>query len=72
MGRKAKERLNLRTIVNVILQEEVLAREKLYEYIIDRCSQSISCVQKGVFGAHMEVSLLNDGPFTIVLDSAEL
>lgn len=34
MGRKAKERLNLRTIVNVILQEEVLAREKLYEYII--------------------------------------
>lgn len=45
---------------------------ELYEYIIDRCSQSISCVQKGVFGAHMEVSLLNDGPFTIVLDSAEL
>jgi len=45
---------------------------ELYEYIIDLCSQNISTVQKGVFGAHMKVELLNDGPFTIVLDSAEL
>jgi len=44
----------------------------LYEYIIDQCSQNISVVEKGIFGAHMEVSLLNDGPFTIVLDSEEL
>ena len=44
----------------------------LYEYIIDQCSQNISVVQKGVFGAHMDVSLLNDGPFTIVLDSEDL
>ena len=44
----------------------------LYEYIIAECRKSIPNVQKGVFGAHMEVSLINDGPFTIVLDSAEI
>ena len=46
--------------------------KELYEYIIDCCSQNIPRVEKGIFGAHMEVSLLNDGPFTIVLDSEEL
>ena len=45
---------------------------ELYEYIIAECGKSIDNVQKGVFGAHMEVSLMNDGPFTIVLDSAEI
>ena len=45
---------------------------ELYEYIIAECGKSIDNVQKGVFGAHMEVSLVNDGPFTIVLDSAEI
>ena len=44
----------------------------LYEYIIAECGKLISNVQKGVFGAHMEASLINDGPFTIVLDSAEI
>ncbi len=44
----------------------------LYEYIIDRCKESISIVEKGVFGADMKVELLNDGPFTIILDSDEL
>lgn len=45
---------------------------ELYEYIVKRCRESISIVEKGVFGAHMDVSLLNDGPFTILLDSEEL
>ena len=45
---------------------------ELYEYIIAECGKSIDNVQKGVFGAHMDVSLVNDGPFTIVLDSAEI
>ena len=45
---------------------------ELYEYIVAECGKSIDNVQKGVFGAHMEVSLMNDGPFTIVLDSAEI
>lgn len=44
----------------------------LYEYIIERCKKSVPVVEKGSFGAHMEVNLLNDGPFTIVLDSEKL
>ena len=44
----------------------------LYEYIIDRCRQSVPVVEKGSFGAHMQVELVNDGPFTIVLDSDRL
>ena len=44
----------------------------LYEYIIDRCRKSVPVVEKGSFGAHMEVELINDGPFTIVLDSDRL
>ncbi len=42
----------------------------LYEYIIDRCRRSVPQVETGVFGEHMDVELLNDGPFTVVLDSA--
>lgn len=45
---------------------------KLYEYIIQKCKESISSVQTGEFGADMKVSLVNDGPFTIILDSETL
>ena len=45
---------------------------KLYEYIIDLCQKQISDVQTGSFGADMKIKLLNDGPFTIILDSKEL
>ena len=41
----------------------------LYEYILDKCREQISNVQKGEFGADMKVSLVNEGPFTIILDS---
>lgn len=46
----------------------------LYEHIISRCKGFLGedKVGTGVFGADMKVSLVNDGPFTIVLDSAEL
>ena len=44
----------------------------LYEYIIDECKKSGKTVEKGIFGADMKVELLNDGPFTIVLDSAQI
>ena len=44
----------------------------LYEYIIERCKERVNVVERGEFGADMEVSLLNDGPFTIVLDSSEI
>ena len=42
--------------------------ESLYEYIIDQCRQTVPVVETGVFGAEMEVSLVNDGPFTVILD----
>ena len=44
----------------------------LYEYIIKTCKESVELVETGRFGADMKVSLLNDGPFTIVLDSEKL
>jgi D-tyrosyl-tRNA(Tyr) deacylase len=44
----------------------------LYEYIIERCKERVNVVERGEFGADMRVSLLNDGPFTIVLDSSEI
>jgi len=44
----------------------------LYEYIIEKCKEHVSDVQTGSFGADMKISLMNDGPFTIILDSKEL
>jgi len=46
--------------------------EQLYRYIITRCRQEIETVEEGSFGADMQVSLVNDGPFTVLLDSEEL
>ncbi|MCR4586161.1 MAG: D-tyrosyl-tRNA(Tyr) deacylase [Lachnospiraceae bacterium] len=45
---------------------------ELYEYIIEECRKTVPDVQTGEFGADMAVSLINDGPFTIILDSEEL
>ena len=45
---------------------------ELYEYIIAQCKKAVPNVGRGEFGADMKVSLINDGPFTIVLDSATL
>ena len=44
----------------------------LYEYIIEKCRERVPVVEKGSFGAYMQVALVNDGPFTIVLDSEKL
>ena len=41
----------------------------LYEYVIESCKKEGYPVQTGEFGADMKVELLNDGPFTIVLDN---
>ncbi len=46
--------------------------ESLYQYIISECQSLIPVVETGFFGAYMKVSLLNDGPFTILLDSEEI
>ncbi len=45
---------------------------ELYEYVLERCREMFKNTQCGEFGADMKVSLVNDGPFTIVLDSKEI
>lgn len=42
---------------------------ELFDYIVERCRQSVPVVQTGIFGADMKVSLENDGPFTIILEN---
>ena len=44
----------------------------LYEYIIAECKKQIPVVETGSFGADMKVELLNDGPFTLMLESEQL
>ncbi|MCI8301093.1 MAG: D-tyrosyl-tRNA(Tyr) deacylase [Lachnospiraceae bacterium] len=44
----------------------------MYEYIISECQKQVPVVQTGSFGADMKISLVNDGPFTIMLDSDEI
>ena len=44
----------------------------LYEYVIEQCAPQVKKVAHGEFGAKMKVEIINDGPFTIVLDSEEL
>ncbi|MCR5293211.1 MAG: D-tyrosyl-tRNA(Tyr) deacylase [Eubacterium sp.] len=46
--------------------------EKLYDYIVEKCRAEVERVETGSFGAHMDVRLTNDGPFTIILDSDKL
>ena len=41
----------------------------LYEYFVEECKKQISVVETGVFGADMKVSLLNEGPVTIIIES---
>lgn len=44
--------------------------KELYEYLIERAKEQVSVVEHGIFGADMKVALVNDGPFTIILDEA--
>ena len=41
---------------------------ELYEYFVEKCKSEVKNVQTGIFGAHMKVELLNDGPVTIILE----
>ena len=45
---------------------------RLYEYFMEQCKKHVEKVAHGEFGADMKVDLLNDGPFTLMLDSKEL
>lgn len=53
---------------NFLLAKEPKEAERLYEYFTELCRRDIPVVQTGVFGAEMKVELLNDGPFTIILE----
>lgn len=44
----------------------------LYEYVVEEARRLGFSVGTGAFGAHMKVELENDGPFTVILDSAEI
>lgn len=48
--------------------------ERLYRYLLERCRREGigKTVEEGVFGADMKIALVNEGPFTLVLDSEEL
>lgn len=41
---------------------------ELYEYFVEVCRSKVPVVQTGIFGADMKVSLVNDGPFTVMLE----
>ncbi len=46
--------------------------QKLYNYIVSRCREKVNCVETGSFGDYMKVKLVNDGPFTVIMDSEQL
>ena len=48
--------------------------ERLYRYLLETCRREGigKTVEEGVFGADMQIALVNEGPFTLVLDSDEL
>ena len=64
-----KTNLSLHDIEGSLL---LISQFTLYEYIIAKCKEEIPDVQTGIFGADMKISLINDGPFTILLDSEDL
>ena len=45
---------------------------ELYEYILSKISSLGFKTEHGIFGADMKVSLINDGPFTVMLDSKDI
>ena len=81
---KARDMLDKKiNVVNIIDQfllkiEEVKnmpiinSIEDIWANICEECKKSVPVVEKGIFGAHMHISLVNDGPFTIILDSKEI
>lgn len=46
--------------------------KELYEYFVRRARNDVAQVETGIFAAEMQVGLINDGPFTIVLDTDDL
>ncbi|NLP25752.1 MAG: D-tyrosyl-tRNA(Tyr) deacylase [Clostridiales bacterium] len=53
---------------NFIMAGNPKLAEELYELFIEECKKYTPIVKKGVFGADMKVELINDGPFTVILE----
>lgn len=54
---------------NFLAAKEPNEAEALYEYFCECCACEIPVVERGIFGADMSVELINDGPFTVILES---
>ncbi|MBD5113150.1 MAG: D-tyrosyl-tRNA(Tyr) deacylase [Ruminococcaceae bacterium] len=54
---------------NFLAAKEPREAEALYEYFCELCSNEVPMVERGIFGADMSVELVNDGPFTVIIDS---
>ena len=57
---------------NFLMAKEPKEAKRLYKYFTELCRKEIPVVETGIFGADMKVELLNDGPFTVILDSEEI
>lgn len=53
---------------NFLSAKEPGEAKRLYEYFTELCRKEFPTVETGIFGAEMKVSLINDGPFTIILE----
>lgn len=53
---------------NFIAAAKPDAANELYEYFVSICREKVPVVETGIFGADMKVSLVNDGPFTVILE----
>ena len=53
---------------NFLLAKKADEAERLYEYFAEICRREVPQVETGVFGADMKVELVNDGPFTVILE----
>ena len=71
MARSYYSRIKVRRIFLADGDALIVKTEDLL-YIIAKCKEEIPDVQTGIFGADMKISLINDGPFTILLDSEEI
>lgn len=53
---------------NFLKAKEPAEAQRLYELFCELCVREVPTIERGIFGAEMRVELVNDGPFTIVLE----
>lgn len=53
---------------NFLKAKEPAEAQRLYEFFCELCKREVPTVERGIFGADMRVELVNDGPFTVILE----